>query len=111
VRGAGALFALSLGMGAPLLVVGTSAGKLLPQAGPWMNTDKAAFGVMLLGLAIWMMVRVLPGSVVLVLWALHVFLTGGFRGAFEPLPPEPSAPRRLAKGHGVLACLYGALLL
>jgi len=111
VRGAGALFALSLGMGAPLLVVGTSAGKLLPKAGPWMNTVKAAFGVMLLGLAIWMMERVLPGSVVLVLWALLVFLTGVFLGAFEPLPPEPSAPRRLAKGLGVLACLYGALLL
>ncbi|MFS8607612.1 MAG: protein-disulfide reductase DsbD [Gammaproteobacteria bacterium] len=111
VRGAGALFALSLGMGAPLLVVGTSAGKLLPKAGPWMNTVKAAFGVMLLGLAIWMMERVLPGSVVLVLWALLVFLTGVFLGAFEPLPPEPPAPRRLAKGLGVLACLYGALLL
>jgi len=111
VRGAGALFALSLGMGAPLLVVGTSAGKLLPKAGPWMNAVKAAFGVMLLGLAIWMMERVLPGGVVLVLWALLVFLTGVFLGAFEPLPPEPSAPRRLAKGLGVLACLYGALLL
>ena len=111
VRGAGALFALSLGMGAPLLVIGTSAGKLLPKAGPWMNTVKAAFGVMLLGLAIWMMERVLPGSVVLALWALLVFLTGVFLGAFEPLPPEPTPAKRLAKGIGVLACLYGALLL
>ncbi|HEX7079927.1 MAG TPA: protein-disulfide reductase DsbD [Gammaproteobacteria bacterium] len=110
-RGAGALFALSLGMGAPLLVVGASAGKLLPKAGPWMNTVKAAFGVMLLGLALWMMERVLPGTVVLVLWALLVFLTGVFLGAFEPLPPEPSPIRRLAKGLGVLACLYGALML
>ncbi|HEX6996017.1 MAG TPA: protein-disulfide reductase DsbD [Gammaproteobacteria bacterium] len=110
-RGAGALFALSLGMGAPLLVVGTSAGKLLPKVGPWMNTVKAAFGVMMLGLAIWMMERVLPGGVVLALWALLVFLTGVFLGAFEPLPPEPSPVKRLAKGFGVLACLYGALLL
>lgn len=111
VRGAGALFVLSLGMGAPLLVVGTSAGKLLPKVGPWMNVVKAGFGVMLLGLAIWMMERVLPGSVVLALWALLVFLTGVFLGAFDALPAQPSASKRLAKGVGVLACLYGALLL
>ena len=110
-RGSGALFALSLGMGSPLLVVGASAGQLLPKVGPWMNTVKAAFGVMMLGLAIWMMERVLPGSVTLTLWALLVFLTGVFLGAFEPLPEAPSATRRLGKGLGVLACLYGALML
>ena len=110
-RGAGALFALSLGMGSPLLVVGASAGKLLPKVGPWMNMVKAAFGVMMLGLAIWMMERVLPGSITLVLWALLVFLSGVFLGAFEPLPANPTAARRLSKGLGVLACLYGALLL
>src|SRR5690606_30474309 len=60
-RGAGALFALSLGMGSPLLAVGASAGRLLPKVGPWMNAVKGAFGVMLLGLAIWMLERVLPG--------------------------------------------------
>ena len=111
VRGAGALFALSLGMGAPLLVVGTSAGKLLPRVGPWMDTVKAVFGVMMLGLAIWMMERVLPGTIVLVLWALLVFLAGVFLGAFEPLSANPPARRRLAKGFGVLACLHGALML
>ncbi len=111
VRGAGALFALSLGMGSPLLLVGASAGKLLPHAGAWMNVVKAGFGVMMLGLAIWMMERILPGSVTLTLWALLVFLTGVFLGAFEPLPQDPAAPRRLAKGLGVLACLYGALML
>jgi thiol:disulfide interchange protein DsbD len=110
-RGAGALFALSMGMGSPLLVVGASAGKLLPKAGPWMVAVKAGFGVMMLGLAIWMMERVLPGTVTLVLWALLVFLTGVFLGAFEPLPASPGPGRRLAKGFGVLACLYGALML
>jgi thiol:disulfide interchange protein DsbD len=110
VRGSGALFALSLGMGSPLLVLGASAGKLLPKVGPWMNTVKAAFGVMMLGLAIWMMERVLPGSVTLALWALLVFLSGVFLGAFEPLPDAPSPTRRLSKGLGVLACLYGALM-
>lgn len=111
VRGAAALFALSLGMGSPLLVVGASAGKLLPKVGPWMNTVKAAFGVMMIGLAIWMMERVLAGTITLALWALLVFLTGVFLGAFEPLPAEPQATRRLSKGVGVLACLYGAIML
>ena len=110
-RGSSALFALSIGMGSPLLVVGASAGQLLPRVGPWMNTVKAAFGVLMIGMAIWMMQRVLPGSVTLVLWSLLVFLTGVFLGAFEALPANPSALRRLAKGLGVLACLYGALML
>ena len=110
-RGSGALFAMSIGMGTPLLVVGASAGQILPKVGPWMNTVKAAFGVMLIGVAIWMMDRVLPGSVTLLLWALLVFLTGVFLGAFEQLPASPSPVQRLAKGFGVLACLYGALLL
>jgi thiol:disulfide interchange protein DsbD len=110
-RGSGALFALSMGMGTPLLLVGASAGQVLPKVGPWMNTVKAGFGVMLIGIAIWMMDRVLPGGVTLVLWALLVFLTGVFLGAFEPLPAAPTSARRLAKGLGMLACLYGALLL
>jgi thiol:disulfide interchange protein DsbD len=110
-RGSGALFALSMGMGTPLLLVGASAGQVLPKVGPWMNAVKAGFGVMLIGVAIWMMDRVLPGGVTLVLWALLVFLTGVFLGAFEPLPATPTPVRRLAKGLGMLACLYGALLL
>jgi len=110
-RGSGALFALSIGMGTPLLAVGASAGQLLPKVGPWMNTVKAGFGVMLIGVAIWMMDRVLPGSVTLALWAVLVFMTGVFLGAFDPLPASPTPVRRLAKGLGVLACLYGALLL
>jgi thiol:disulfide interchange protein DsbD len=76
-----------------------------------MNSVKAGFGVMLIGVAIYMMDRVLPGTVTLVLWSLLVFLTGVFLGAFEPLPASPTPARRLAKGLGVLACLYGALLL
>ena len=110
-RGAAALFSLSIGMGTPLLAVGASAGKLLPRVGPWMNAVKAAFGVMFLGVSVWMLERVLPGSVTLTLWAVLVFLTGVFLGAFEPVG-EPAKPlRRLSKGIGVLACLYGALML
>ncbi|HEY5623377.1 MAG TPA: protein-disulfide reductase DsbD, partial [Gammaproteobacteria bacterium] len=110
-RGAGALFALSMGMGSPLLLVGLSGGRFLPRAGPWMNTVKAGFGVMMLGLAIWMMSRVLPGGITLFLWALLVFLTGVFLGAFDPLPETAPAGRRLGKGLGVRACIYGAVML
>jgi thiol:disulfide interchange protein DsbD len=63
LRGGSALFAMSLGMGAPLLLVGAAQGKLLPKAGPWMVAIKNSFGFMMLGLAIWMMSRILPGSV------------------------------------------------
>jgi thiol:disulfide interchange protein DsbD len=111
VRGATALFALSIGMGTPLLLVGASAGKLLPKVGPWMNTIKAGFGVVMIGMAIWMLDRVLPATVTLLLWALLVFMTGVFLGAFESLGEQPRPVRRLAKGLGVLACLYGALML
>jgi len=69
-RGAAALFAMSLGMGAPLLVVGASAGKLLPKAGPWMDTIKQLFGVMMLAVAAWMLTRVVPPAAVLLLWAV-----------------------------------------
>ena len=110
-RGATALFAMSIGMGSPLLLVGASAGQLLPKVGPWMNTVKASFGVLMIGMAIWMMQRVLPGAVALALWAVLVFLTGVFLGAFEALPQSPRPSLRLAKGVGMLACLYGALLL
>ena len=59
-RGAAALFAMSLGTGTPLLIIGTSAGKLLPKSGPWMDTIKRLFGAVMLGVAVWMLGRVLP---------------------------------------------------
>ena len=110
-RGAGALFILSLGMGSPLLLLGASGGKLLPRTGPWMNTVKAGFGVMMIGLAIWMLERILPGGVILVCWALLALLTGFFLGALKPLPTPTSSLNRLSKGTGLVACLYGALML
>jgi thioredoxin:protein disulfide reductase len=83
LRGAAALFALSLGMGAPLLVVGASQGKLLPKAGAWMDTIKHLFGVMMLGVAAWMLARVTPPAVVLLLWAIPAAVAAAvlWRGA------------------------------
>ncbi len=110
-RGALSLFAMSMGMGIPLLIVGTSAGKLLPKAGAWMDKIKGAFGFMMLGLAIWMLERILPGSVVLVLWAALVFMAGVFLGAFQSLDAQAGTLPKLGKGFGLLAALYGAALL
>jgi thiol:disulfide interchange protein DsbD len=71
-RGAAALFAMSLGMGAPLLVVGTSAGRLLPKPGMWMDAIKRLFGVLMLGVAAWMLSRLLSDRASLLLFALPV---------------------------------------
>ena len=71
-RGAAALFAMSIGTGTPLLIIGTSAGKLLPKSGPWMDTIKRLFGAVMLGVAVWMLGRVLPARVTLAFWAVPV---------------------------------------
>ena len=111
LRGGTALFALSMGMGAPLLIVGASAGKLLPKAGPWMESIKNAFGFMMLGLAVWMLSRILPGSVTMGLWAVLIFMAGVFLGGLTTLAAGSSAIQKLGKGFGFLAIIYGLLLL
>lgn len=111
MRGALSLFAMSLGMGFPLLIIGTSAGRLLPKAGTWMNDVKSVFGFMMLGLAIWMLERILPGVVTMLLWAALVMMAGIFLGAFTRLGPEAGTGLKLAKGAGLLASVYGAALL
>jgi thiol:disulfide interchange protein DsbD len=110
-RGALALFAMSIGMGLPLLAIGASGGRLVPTAGPWMDKVKGAFGFMMLGLAVWMLGRILPDVVTMFLWALLVFMAGVFLGAFQPLDAAATPPRKLVKGAGLLAALYGAALL
>jgi len=75
VRGGSALFAMSLGMGTPLLIIGASAGRLLPKAGAWMDTVKKFFGVLMLAVAAWMLVRLVPERLALLLWAVPA-LTG-----------------------------------
>ncbi len=109
--GGAALFSLGLGMGLPLIAVGTSAGKLLPKAGLWMNTVKAVFGVLMLGVAIWMLERILPPSVTLLLWALWFIVPAIYLGAATPLPESASHARRLGKALGVVMLTYGILLL
>jgi thiol:disulfide interchange protein DsbD len=110
-RGAFALFSLSIGMGIPLIIFGTSAGKLLPKAGSWMNTVKGVFGFMLLGLAIWMLDRILPGTVIMLLTAGLALFAGVWAGAFAALG-KPSSKRELAgKVAGLTLIVYGIALL
>ena len=111
VRGGTALFAMSMGMGAPLLLVGAAQGKLLPKAGAWMVAVKNAFGFMMLGLAVWMMSRVLPGEVTLALYGVLIFMAGVFLGGLTTLTSESLGVQKLGKGFGLLAIIYGAVLL
>ncbi|MCC5793949.1 MAG: protein-disulfide reductase DsbD [Chromatiales bacterium] len=110
-RGALALFALSIGMGIPLLIVGTSAGRLLPKAGPWMEKVKALFGVMMLAVAVWMLERILPGPVTLALWAVLAVIAGVFLGAFHGLERDAPPARQLGKGLGVVSVVWGVALM
>ena len=108
-RGGAALFSLSMGMGVPLLVVGASAGQLLPKAGPWMDAIKAVFGVMLLAVAVWMLGRILPGPVTLALWATLAFLSGYC--LFTMGSRDPTGTTAVRRGLGALAIVYGVLML
>ncbi len=111
LRSGTALFAMALGMGAPLLLVGAAQGKFLPQAGPWMVAVRNAFGFMMLGLAIWMLSRILPGHVTMLLWAVLIFMAGVFMGGLTTLTPESGGARKLGKGFGFLAIIYAVVLL
>jgi thiol:disulfide interchange protein DsbD len=81
--GGSALFALSMGMGAPLILFGVSAGKLVPRAGAWMDAVKAVFGVGMLAVAIWMLERILSGGLIMLLWGMLAIACGIYLGALE----------------------------
>ncbi|MEP6940159.1 MAG: protein-disulfide reductase DsbD [Rudaea sp.] len=108
VLGGFALFTLSLGMGAPLVVFGASAGKFLPRAGAWMDAVKAVFGVTFLGLAIWMLSRILdPVWIMLAVGALAI-ASAVYLGALDRLADGASGWHRLWKALGVLLLIAGA---
>ena len=106
-----ALFALSMGMGAPLLAIGVSAGKFLPRAGSWMDTVKAVFGVLLLAVAVWMLERILPAAVTLLLWALLLIISAVYMGAIDAVREGASGWFRLWKGLGLVLLIQGGLML
>ncbi len=109
--GGSALFAMALGMGVPLILVGISAGALLPKAGGWMHTVKSFFGVLLLGVAIWLISPVIPDVLNMFLWAALLISSAIYLGAIDPLPAKSGGFAKFWKGVGIIALISGASIL
>jgi thiol:disulfide interchange protein DsbD len=109
--GGSALFAMALGMGVPLVGVGVSAGHFMPKAGPWMESVKSFFGVVLLGVAIWILSPVLPTVVQMFAWGALLVIGSIYLHALDSLPQGASGLRKFWKGVGIVALLAGASLL
>ncbi len=113
--GGSALFAMGLGMGVPLLLIGASAGRLLPRAGAWMDTVKAVFGVLMLAVALTLFERLVPSYIpdmaIMLAWGLLLIAAGIYMGALEPLAARSNGWSRLWKGIGLAAVIYGATFL
>jgi thiol:disulfide interchange protein DsbD len=109
-RGAGALFAMSLGMGAPLLIVGASAGRWLPKAGAWMDDIKRLFGAMMLGVAAWMLARLVADRYALLLFAVPTLIGAVILWRFAARGTALKLARVVAVGCGLYtaALLYGS---
>lgn len=101
--GGAVLFALGLGMGVPLLLVGTFGATLLPRSGAWMNGVKIAFGLLLLGVAIWMVERLVPPSMALLLWAALAIGSALMLGALNMNQPQGWPKARQTLGLMLLA--------
>ncbi len=109
MRGALALYATGLGMGVPLLIVGASAGSLLPKAGPWMDTVKQLFGVLFLGVAIYLAQPLLPDTLTMLLWSALAAISGFWIFSLKGRSGTPiAAPVRAV---GLMSLVYGILLL
>ena len=110
-RGALSLFGMGLGLGLPLLAFGAAQGRFLPKSGAWMVGVRAVFGFLLLALAIWMLDRVVPGRLVLMLSGMWLIAVGVWLRALDPLPRPDDGVARAGKGFGFAALIYGAVLL
>ena len=111
VLGGLSLFMLGMGMGAPLLLIGFSAGSILPRAGAWMDTVKHVFGVMMLAMAIWMLDRVIPIQATLLLSGILLIGSAIYLGATDTLGEHSSNWQRLWKSTGLVSLLLGAILI
>ncbi len=107
--GGTALFVMSMGMGMPLLLVGVGAGKFMPKPGGWMSKVSQVFGIMMLGLAIFMLARILPDSITLILWAMLLIGTALYLGLFDGKSPQ-TIGGYLGKLFAILFLIYGASL-
>ena len=110
VLGGAALFLLALGMGAPLIAFGMAAGRGMPTSGPWMMAVQRVFGFVFLGLAIWMVSRVLPGAATLASWGLLALGAAAWAFSQGTMPRTRMAARFAALVLGVIGAaeLLGA---
>ena len=106
--GASALFAMGIGMGVPLLIIGMSAGKWLPKSGPWMDAVKKIVGILMLGMAIWLFSRSIPSFVISTLWGAWIIGIALFLSFYLP---RIIGHRKLNRSLGVLAACGGILLM
>ncbi|MCO1463042.1 protein-disulfide reductase DsbD [Burkholderia multivorans] len=109
--GGAALFAMGMGLGVPLLVVGVGAGTLLPRAGAWMDGVKVFFGIVLLAAALWIVWPVLGGGLKMMLAALWLLVAAAALGLFTPNAGAASIWRRLGRGLGAALAIWAATLL
>ena len=108
VIGGLALFSLAMGMSVPLLLVGVSAGSLLPRAGRWMEGVKTFFGVMLLAVALWIVSPVLPVAVVMLIVGSALLVGAIYLKLLDRLADTASGRQRLAKGVALVLAVLGA---
>ncbi|MDZ4099446.1 MAG: protein-disulfide reductase DsbD [Methylophilaceae bacterium] len=111
VLGGVALFALSIGMGVPLLLLGASAGSLLPKAGAWMNAVRQFFGVVMLAMAVWLLSPLLPVALQLTLWAALLIVPAIYMHALDALPPGHHKWLKFWKGIAIIMLVLGITLL
>ena len=111
LTGGAALFFLSLGMSALLLVAGATAGAALPKAGEWTTDIRRIAGALLLGLAVWILSPLLPSVAQMILYGLILILCGVLARGLDPLPANSGSLARTAKAAGIGLLLWGALLL
>ena len=106
--GVTSLFFLSFGMGIPLLLIGTSAGKLLPKAGTWMNTVKTLFGVILLGVAVYLLTRIVPTFISMLMWASLCIFSGVYLRPFSKVQTNQD---KFKQGLAIILIGYGIFIL
>ncbi len=109
--GGSALLALGLGMGTPLIILGTSGASMMPKAGGWMDQIKAFFGILLIAVAIWLLSRFLDATLILALWGVLAIVYAIYLGAIEPIEPAQTGVKRTVKGFAFVILSYGVLAL
>ena len=110
VLGAQLMLAMALGMGIPLIAIGIGAGHFIPKAGQWMEKVKQAFGVMLIGVAIYLLGQ-LPEVPILLVWGSFFIILSAFLGIGQRSHDNPTILHRFEKGIGIILVVWGIFLI